>query len=267
MVKMKTETIILSAAMFLLPLCSEAAIHKTTLPEVEKVLESAAPGDTIAVSPGTYRDLSMKWEGRGTAEAPIVVTAEIPGGTVITGSSVLNICGSHLVVSSFLFKDGMPVRSKGALVQFRNGDSLARNCRLTGCVIDSYNATRRDHASSYVFLYGRQNRVDHCSFIGKKSLGVTLIVWLNYEGCIDNHHSIDQPAVQKLIIISKDGHIIRQLLFCGINCGWMVGADRSQPRTFNLAVCKITGVLAAHIRHAYNADAYFVHCCFLLCVL
>lgn len=191
MVKMKTETIILSAAMFLLPLCSEAVIHKTTLPEVEKVLESAAPGDTIVVSPGTYRDLSMKWEGRGTAEAPIVVTAEIPGGTVITGSSVLNICGSHLVVSSFLFKDGMPVRNKGALVQFRNGDSLARNCRLTGCVIDSYNATRRDHASSYVFLYGRQNRVDHCSFIGKKSLGVTLIVWLNYEGCIDNHHSID----------------------------------------------------------------------------
>lgn len=185
------KIILAAAAALMVPGICGAARKNVTLPEVAEALRTSAPGDTLTVAPGEYADLKLVWEGRGTAEAPIVVMAEKPGQTVITGTSTLNIYGSWLTVSSLMFRDGTPVRNKGSLVEFRRGDDLAHHCRLTDCVIDSYNAQRRDYASSYVFLYGKENRVDHCSFIGKKSLGVTLIVWLNYEDCLDNRHSID----------------------------------------------------------------------------
>lgn len=168
-----------------------AAVVRTTLPEVGKILKTASPGDTVMVAAGTYTDLQLKWRAEGSAEAPVVVMAEQPGSVVISGTSTLKIYGRHLTVASFLFMDGKPVRSKGALVEFRNGDDLAEDCRMTDCVIDNYNAPRRDFPSSYVHLYGRRNRLDHCSFTGKKSLGVTVTVMLNYTECLDNHHSID----------------------------------------------------------------------------
>lgn len=177
--------------MALLPVAAVAKTSTVELPQVQNALKTAQPGDTIKVSAGTYSDLEMKWEGRGTAENPVVVIAGVPGMTVITGSSSLKIYGEGLTVSSFVFKDGRPVRHKDALVEFRNGDRLAGHCRLTDCVIDSYNAPRRDFASSYVHIYGRENIVDRNSFVGKKSLGVTLIVMLNHDNCDDNHHRIE----------------------------------------------------------------------------
>ena len=191
MMKRYFKEILLIATILALPCMSDAASRTAGLPEVAGLLKTAEPGDTIFVSAGIFSDMELKWEGRGTAEAPVVVIAESAGKTVITGTSTLKIFGHDLVVSSFLFKDGKPVRNNGPLVEFRNGDRLATGCRLTECVIDSYNAPRRDYQSSYVHLYGRNNRVDHCSFTGKKSLGVTLTVLLNYDGCLDNHHRID----------------------------------------------------------------------------
>lgn len=40
-------------------------------------------------------------------------------------------------------------------------------------------------------MYGRRNRVDHCTFAGKLNLGVTLIVMLNEERSQQNFHRID----------------------------------------------------------------------------
>ena len=46
-------------------------------------------------------------------------------------------------------------------------------------------------AYSYILLYGRHNRVDHCTLTGKLNLGVTLIVMLNEERSQQNFHRID----------------------------------------------------------------------------
>lgn len=168
---------------------AEAANVRVTLGEVAERLSEAAGGDTLTVIAGTYRDMTLDWSADASAERPTVVIAERPGAVVISGRSSLNISGKGLTVSSLVFADGEI--EKGAVVSFRKGDSLARECRLTDCVIDSYDPPRRDMNTSHVHLYGRDNRVDHCSFLGKKSLGVTLIVWLNYTSCLDNRHSID----------------------------------------------------------------------------
>ena len=163
--------------------------HSVTLDEVSTVLKKSCPGDTLFVKDGIYKDVVLKWSANATAASPVVVVAENKGKVVIGGNSQLKIYGKGLVVSSLVFREGQV--AKGTVIEFRNGDSLAEDCRMTDCVVDSYTPARRDVSYSYVHLYGKNNRVDRCSFLGKKNLGVTLIVMLNYEGCIENGHVIE----------------------------------------------------------------------------
>lgn len=179
----KTTILLLSAALA----CS--CSHDLALEKVADALKSAKGGDTLYVKSGEYNNLDLKWEGRGTCEAPVVVMAREKGGVVIGGTTKMHISGEGLEINGLVFRGGHI--DKGAVIEFKNGDSLAQNCHMTECVVDSYNPARRDVLYSYVHLYGRNNRVDHCSFLGKKSLGVTLIVMLNYSGCIENNHSVD----------------------------------------------------------------------------
>ena len=175
----------------LLPLVAILSCGKGSLAlkDVAAALEKATPGDTLVIRDGRYEDVTLKWKGHATKESPVVVRPETPGGVVLRGKSQLKIYGEGLTVSGLLLENC--VAEKGTLVEFRSGDELAHGCRLTETVIKDCNPARRDISYSYVHLYGRENRVDHCSFLGKKNLGVTLIVMLNYPECDDNHHSID----------------------------------------------------------------------------
>lgn len=169
--------------------CAAHSPESVSIEKVASCLRKAEAGDTILIADGIYKDVVLKWEGRAQASKPIVVMPENRGKVVITGKSMLKIYGEGLEVSSLIFKDGSIER--GAVIEFRNSDALARGCRLTDCVIDSYNPARRDISYSYVHLYGRDNRVDHCSFLGKKNLGVTLTVLLNHDDCDENNHLIE----------------------------------------------------------------------------
>ena len=175
----------------LLPLVAILSCGKGSLAlkDVAAALEKATPGDTLVIRDGRYEDVTLKWKGHATKESPVVVRPETPGGVVLKGKSQLKIYGEGLTVSGLCLENC--VAEKGTLVEFRSGDELAHGCRLTETVIKDCNPARRDISYSYVHLYGRENRVDHCSFLGKKNLGVTLIVMLNYPECDDNHHSID----------------------------------------------------------------------------
>ena len=184
MVRMRIGCLV--AAIVMLGACGQGPMN---LAQVADALAKAQPGDTLVVRDGTFSDVVLKWEGHATAENPVVVRPETPGGVCITGASQLKIFGEGLTVCDFLFEKC--IAEKGTVIEFRNGDDLAHSCRLTGVVMNDCNPARRDVSYSYVHLYGRENRVDHCSFLGKKNLGVTLIVMLNHDGCDDNHHSID----------------------------------------------------------------------------
>lgn len=184
MVKISNIVICLAGAVL-----SGACARPLPLDRVAACLDNAGPGDTVLVKAGNYSDLDLRWKGKGSADAPVVVMPESEGTVIIGGESTLHISGVGLEVRGLVFRDGRT--DKRTVIEFKDGDNLAENCRLADCVVDSYNPVRRDISYSYVHLYGRNNRVDHCSFLGKKNLGVTLIVMLNYNGCLDNHHSID----------------------------------------------------------------------------
>lgn len=156
------------------------------LPEVAGRLKFAASGDTIFVADGAYSDLEMKWKAPGGA---VVVKALHPGQVTVTGKSSLRFCGDSLTVSSIDFIGAHP--AKGSVVEFRLGNDVANNCRVTDCRIDGCNPARRDIVSSYIVLHGRHNRVDHCSLTGKLNLGVTLLVNLNDARSLDNGHRVD----------------------------------------------------------------------------
>lgn len=186
---MRNLKLILVAITTLLTASAAAHDYRVTLPQVAETLRKAQPGDRIVIADGTYRDAELKWTGAGAEGRPVVIEAATPGGVVIGGASTLRFAGRWLEIRGLRFRNGYA--PSGAVVEFRNGREVAEDCRLTECVVDGYNPARRDAAYSYVLLYGRRNRVDHCTLTGKLNLGVTLIVMLNEERSQRNHHRID----------------------------------------------------------------------------
>ena len=186
-----------------LPSVSFAKRYDVALPEVASCLKTAQPGDRIYIKDGLYKDMQLKWIGKGTEKSPITIEALNPGKVKIEGGSTLRIAGEWLSVSGLHFTDGYA--PKGSVIEFRNGQELANHCRLTNCVIDKFNPSRRDQAYSYILLYGRHNRVDHCSLTGKLNLGVTLIVILNDERCLENHHRIDHNYFGERPVYGSNG--------------------------------------------------------------
>lgn len=163
--------------------------YRVAAGDVAATLREARPGDRIVIEDGVYTDLTLKWLGRGSEKKPLRIEAQTPGGVVFTGTSTLRLAGEWVEVSGLCFRDGHA--PSGSVIEFRNGREVANHCRLTECVVDGYNPARRDMAYSYILLYGRHNRVDHCTLTGKLNLGVTLIVMLNEERSQQNFHRID----------------------------------------------------------------------------
>lgn len=186
---MKNLKLVLVAVAVLLTASVVAREYRVALGDVAATLREAQPGDRIVIENGRYSDLSLKWLGRGAEGKPVRIEAATPGGVEITGGSTLRLAGEWLEVSGLCFRDG--VAPSGSVIEFRNGREVANHCRLTECVVDNYNPARRDMVYSYILLYGRHNRVDHCSLMGKLNLGVTLIVMLNEPRSQQNFHRID----------------------------------------------------------------------------
>lgn len=102
----------------------------------------------------------------------------------------MKMCGEWIVVEGLVFRDGT-TGGKAAVIEYRLGKEAANNCRITNCVIDSFNPKVRNIAYPYVALYGRHNRFDNNSLLNKLNLGVTVVVMLDQERDQQNFHRID----------------------------------------------------------------------------
>ncbi|MBX3562796.1 MAG: right-handed parallel beta-helix repeat-containing protein [Sphingomonas sp.] len=153
-------------------------------------VRALSPGDEIVLADGTWRDFQILFEGRGTAERPITLTAQTPGGVILSGQSNLRLSGEHLVVSNLVFRDGH-TPTEEVIAFRRDSRRTASNSRVTGIVIDRFNAPDRRREDMWVSIYGQDNRVDHSHFVGKGNAGVTLAV-IRPEGRSEpNRHRID----------------------------------------------------------------------------
>ncbi|MBO9633742.1 MAG: polysaccharide lyase 6 family protein [Chitinophagaceae bacterium] len=157
--------------------------------ELRSALSKAKPGDSIVLANGIWKDVPMLITASGTAERPVVIMAETPGGVKCTGNSFIRFGSDHVTVSGLHFSDGYAV--KEAIVEFRKSDNLANNCRLTQCVFENFSKPNRSDDDHWITLWGKKNRIDHCVIGNKLNTGTTIIVELNDERSQHNEHSID----------------------------------------------------------------------------
>lgn len=142
-------------------------------------------GDTIVLRNGEWTNQTISLRAFGTESRPIVLLAETPGKVIFNGTSRISISGQHIEISGIFFKDG--TLSGLPVVEFRTSSTnFADNSRMTNCAIINYNPALNTVDSKWVSLYGRNNRVDNCSFENKTNMGTLMVVWLT-PGIIPAH--------------------------------------------------------------------------------
>lgn len=176
--------------------------------DVESANRRARPGDTIILKNGNWNNSNIILTCEGNSDSSIIIKAETDGGVKLTGRSSLQIGGKYLVISGLHFSNGYS--PFGEVISFTARGKLANNCRVTNTVIINYNKPKRMDDDYWVNFRGRNNRIDHCSFIDKKNMGVLIAITLDNEGSRKNHHSIDHNYFgRRLPLGSNGGEIIR----------------------------------------------------------
>jgi poly(beta-D-mannuronate) lyase len=199
--------LLLSSILFLNVSASTRVV--TNINELELANKNAKPGDTIVLKNGEWNNVTFKLDAMGLKEKPIVFNAESKGKVIITGKSKLLIGGSYLIIDGFYFTNGYS--GVDAVIKFSiNQQKNANNCRVTNTVINDFNNPKRLEENYWVALYGKNNRLDHCSFLNKKNIGVLVAVILEDERSRSNFHSIDHNYFGfRTPLASNGGEIIR----------------------------------------------------------
>ena len=86
---------IIASLLIGLPVVSFAKRYDVTLPEVASCLKTAQPGDQIYIKDGQYKDIQLKWMGKGTEKAPITIEALNPGKANWVAAYALRIPRPH----------------------------------------------------------------------------------------------------------------------------------------------------------------------------
>src|SRR5258706_3722736 len=177
--------------------------------ELNKANKEARPGDIVILQNGEWNHVTIALNCSGTKGQPITFRAQTPGKVTITGNSMIKIGGNYIVVDGLYFVGGYA--GDDAVVEFRiDKNQLANNCRITNCVINDFNNPKRLDENNWVLFYGKNNRLDPCSFINKKNLGVLLAVILDDDRSRENFHSIDHNYFGvRIPLASNGGEIIR----------------------------------------------------------
>ncbi|WP_199117444.1 chondroitinase-B domain-containing protein [Pedobacter sp. ASV28] len=180
----------LLALLLTFSLANAADLLVSTPQELKSAAAKAKPGDVILLKDKVWTDVQLVVSGKGTREKPIWIKPEIGDKVQISGKSNLKIGGEFLIIKGFHFKNGYS--PKDHVVNFRvDNDNLANNCRITQFAIEDYSQPERFKGDSWVSLWGKNNRVDHCTFTNKLNAGPVIIAELNDERSQQNYHSID----------------------------------------------------------------------------
>lgn len=175
-----------------------------TKDEFNKAVKEATAGDNIILADGVWLDFDAVFTGEGTAEKPILLTSETPGGAVFSGQSSLRLAGKHLIVSGLVFKDGYTPRNE--VISFRkDSNTLAYNSRVTNIVIENYSNPDRTQRDTWVMMYGKDNEFDHSHLSGKLNSGPTMVVRLNTVESQENNHHIHHNYFGPRPVLGSNG--------------------------------------------------------------
>ncbi|WP_245683439.1 chondroitinase-B domain-containing protein [Pseudotamlana agarivorans] len=191
---LKVKTVLLLAVLFLSLGCKEksAKVSSSNVSDIEALnsaIKEAKPGDVIVMSNGVWKDVQIKFRGKGTKDNPITIKAETAGKVSIEGESYLKFGGEYLVAEGLHFQNGHSPSS--SVVDFRiNEDEIAFNCSLTNSVIEDFNQLHRDETDLWVQFWGRHNTLSNCYIAGKTNRGPTVRVNLEGIESTNNFHQI-----------------------------------------------------------------------------
>ncbi|RDJ93824.1 hypothetical protein B4Q13_19215, partial [Lacticaseibacillus rhamnosus] len=94
-----------------------------------------------------------------------------------------------------------------AVIDFRiNSKQLANNCRVTNTVIDDFNNPKRLDENYWVSFSGKNNRVDHCTFLNKKNMGVLMAIVLDDDRSRHSHLHRQRAIRQPQLCIDRAEH-------------------------------------------------------------
>lgn len=162
-------------------------------------------GTEIVWRKGTYADQVVTLKAAGTEEHPVILRAESAGETLFTGASRIAVKGSSAVVSGFWWKDPAAVKGKAIITL----DKGSERCVVEQCAITGQDTPfLPDVDAKWVSLYGRNHRVERCSFLNKKNMGTLLVVWLEPEIDSPAHHILKNHFERPVTLFSKDGKMI-----------------------------------------------------------
>ncbi|MGQ7947374.1 chondroitinase-B domain-containing protein [Flavobacterium sp. WC2509] len=157
--------------------------------ELKTAIKNAVAGDEIILSNGVWKDIQIKFYGKGTKDAPIVLRAETAGKVFIEGLSDLKIGGVYLEVRGLYFKNGH-TPSKSVIDFHIDSENIANNCKVSDCVIENFTQLNRNEKDHWIEFWGRHNQLNHCSITGKSNSGPTVFVGLEGNEHINNYHQI-----------------------------------------------------------------------------
>src|SRR6266404_7113571 len=185
-----TRMIVLTFTILLIHSVFAKTLVVRNIEELNTANDLAKPGDSIILQNGVWNNIVIKLNCSGTREEPIVFKAQTAGKVIISGISQLRLGGNYIIVDGLLFTNGYS--PSNAVIDFRiSNKELANNCRVTNSVVDGFNKPKRMSDDNWVSFSGKNNRLDHCSFLNKKNLGVLVAVILDDDRSRQNFHSID----------------------------------------------------------------------------
>jgi len=207
--KLMIRSLILNCLIVFSLLSNANTIVVKNIDELNDANKKALPGDIIILQNGNWNEVTIVLNCIGTKEKPITVKAQTAGKVLITGNSKLKLGGKFIIVDGLYFSNGFA--GKENVISFRiDNKQLANNCRVTNTAINNFNNPKRMDENNWVGFYGKNNRIDHCSFINKKNMGVLMAVLLDDERSRENFHSVDHNYFGwRLPLASNGGEIIR----------------------------------------------------------
>jgi poly(beta-D-mannuronate) lyase len=138
------------------------ALVKTNA-QLKAALDRAQPGDAVILAKGDWRDADIVVQKGGRSGSPVVLRAEVPGETILGGSSSLEINAPFVTVDGLLFHAGSV--TKQAVILFNSNHGVVKNTAIV-----DYNPLSFATAYYWVFFNGDSNTLDRCYFKGKNNM-------------------------------------------------------------------------------------------------
>lgn len=143
--------------------------------ELNIAINKVKPGYEIILANGIWKDVCIKFYGKGTAKQPIILRAENSGKVFIEGKSYLHLGGNFLNIEGLYFRNGFS--PKNSVISYQiSEDSTAFNSKIKNCVIDGFTKPSRLTNDHWIDFFGKHNTLERCYISGKSNDGETVRV-------------------------------------------------------------------------------------------